>query len=274
MTPLAQAIIKDSLKPPRQRTVRDDGDIVAALAGAHFFDVSDVKQMAVDLSENVGKIVGSEETSFLPAPKTWIEWREPPAPDNRVTRQGWLLEEDPDDRKLVYLTEVFECDGLIVATPRDNSLPLHLVNGPQFAEFNKLFKKSKDPVLATPISDGWKAWGPDNLILAFLLFINTPRIIGRRIHMPHRGLEKRLLKERGPLGKFPLHGWTEILLHVTPPSDAFGDDSTEAHLTGQRALHFCRAHLRVRLGRLEWVRSHWRGDASLGIKQSRYRVSA
>jgi hypothetical protein len=124
------------------------------------------------------------------------------------------------------------------------------------------------------VSDGWPKFGPDNLLLAFLLFINTPRVVGRRQHTPHRGLQKRLLKERGPIGRFPLNGWTEILLHVTPPHDAFGDDCAEAHLTGQRALHFCRAHLRVRLGRLEFVRSHWRGDASLGVKQSRYRVTA
>lgn len=262
MTPLAQLLVTDALKASHKRVVRDEGDIVESLSGAHFFEVTDVRRMALDLSYNVGKIVGADETSFLPAPKTWIEW----ADRGDKMRQGWLLEESPADRQLVYLTHVFGLDGRFHSTGRDDVLPLHLVRGPQFGEMNKALKK--------PIDGDWQEWGPDNLLLAFLLFINTPRVIGRRQHMPHRGLAKRLLKARGPIGKFPLNAWTEILLEVTPPADAFDDDSVEARLTGQRALHFCRAHLRVRLGRLEFVKSHWRGDASLGIKHSRYRVVA
>jgi hypothetical protein len=40
-----------------------------------------------------------------------------------------------------------------------------------------------------------------------------------------------------------------------------------------RALHFVRAHLRLRLGRVELVRPHWRGDAQLGIKRPAYLVA-
>lgn len=117
--------------------------------------------------------------------------------------------------------------------------------------------------------NGW------NLFLWTLLaFINTPKIIGRRQHMPHRGLEKRLTAALKPVGKFPLHAWTEILLQIASPKDVSAEPSIEAHLTGERALHFCRANIRVRLGQLEIVRAHWRGDASLGIKQSRYKVAA
>ncbi|KTQ96970.1 hypothetical protein NS365_23330, partial [Aureimonas ureilytica] len=83
-----------------------------------------------------------------------------------------------------------------------------------------------------------------------------------------------LVRRLGVQGRFPLNAWTELQLRVASPRDLSRDASVEAHLTGQRPLHFCRAHLRVRLGRLEVVRSHWRGDASLGIKQTRYRVSA
>jgi hypothetical protein len=76
------------------------------------------------------------------------------------------------------------------------------------------------------------------------------------------------------VGTFPLRAWTEIVLEVTPPSEAGALDPGEAHLTGRRALHFCRQHLRIRGGRLELVKAHWRGDAAIGIKQSRYRVAA
>jgi hypothetical protein len=48
----------------------------------------------------------------------------------------------------------------------------------------------------------------------------------------------------------------------------------EAHYTGEKCLHFCRSHLRVRNGRLEQVKAHWRGNPSLGIKQTRYKLVA
>lgn len=110
------------------------------------------------------------------------------------------------------------------------------------------------------------------LLFGALAFINSPRIIGRRQHMPHRGLERELLRQQKVIGKFPLHAWTEIVLEVTPPKEADGQHEYEAHLTGKRALHFVRAHLRIRDGKLSFVKAHWRGDAALGIKQSRYRL--
>lgn len=72
------------------------------------------------------------------------------------------------------------------------------------------------------------------------------------------------------VGKFPLNAWTEIMLEMTPPPAPEGPSTCEVRLSGTKALHFCRAYLRLRLGRLELVSSHWRGDGALGIKQSRY----
>jgi hypothetical protein len=75
------------------------------------------------------------------------------------------------------------------------------------------------------------------------------------------------------VGTFPLRAWTEIKLEVCPPKWAGDLPENETHFTGTRALHFCRAHARIRLGRLEFVRAHWRGDPALGIKRSRYRLT-
>ena len=114
----------------------------------------------------------------------------------------------------------------------------------------------------------------DWIVYTVLALINTPRIIGQRQHMPHERTEREKLKQLGLVGKFPLRAWTEIVLKVALPDDRSGEPSKEAHLTGQKCLHFCRTHLRVRLGQLEYVEGHWRGDPALGIKQSRYRVEA
>lgn len=108
------------------------------------------------------------------------------------------------------------------------------------------------------------------LVLAMLAIINTPKIVGRQQFWPHRGLERDLI--RNSHGKYPLHAWHVLKLRVSKPPEIDDGEPHEAHLTGRRALHFCRSHLRVRLGQIEFVTSHWRGDAALGIKQTRYDV--
>src|SRR5262249_48779221 len=83
-------------------------------------------------------------------------------------------------------------------------------------------------------------------IYASLSIINAPKIIGRVRHAPNPSLEKRLLNDRRSPGKFTLHPWTEIVLRVNKPEEIDDGEPHEAHLTGQRAFHFCRQHLRIR----------------------------
>jgi hypothetical protein len=108
------------------------------------------------------------------------------------------------------------------------------------------------------------------LIMAALAIINTPRIIGRREHSPHAGLQRDIARLQGKTGKLPMEQWTEILLEVTPPP--VSGESQEARLTGHKALHFCRSFLRIRRGKLERVTGHWRGDPEIGIRRGRYSV--
>lgn len=109
------------------------------------------------------------------------------------------------------------------------------------------------------------------LLFAMLAIINTPQIVSRDTIEPHKGLSKLW---RSHSKRAPLNSWTELKLRVAKPLEI---DDGEAHaefIGGKRALHFCRAHLRVRLGKLEFVTSHWRGDPSLGTKLTRYKVTA
>jgi hypothetical protein len=108
---------------------------------------------------------------------------------------------------------------------------------------------------------------------ATLALINSPRVIGRQLYYPHMRAEREKLKKLKLVGKFPLHAWTEILLRVaTRPEDHSGDDPQEAHLTGEKCLHYCRSFLRIRNGMLEYVIGHWRGNPALGMRRSRYRL--
>jgi hypothetical protein len=185
-----------------------------------------------------------QELIFLPAPRTWIE--------HRGTKHlaNFLVEVDDQwiDHFVVYDPSV-----------RDEWLFWKV------ARINRQTARTHSRDVSSFEDQG-------DWIKAALALINTPKIIGRRQHMPNRALERELTRKMG-VGKFPLHAWTEIYLQVSKPPEIDDGEPHEAHLTGQRALHFCRKHLRVRLGRIEYVSAHWRGDPALGIKRSRYTLA-
>ncbi len=260
MTPLALAILKEHLLPPSKRTFNDACGLLDMMGDIHCFEVSEVLDVARDLvrapeltvEDQTGRFAAmAGRTSFLPAPKTWIEYR---ASGGRV---GWLL------------TEVGSSVEIRNAGSREGSF----LSLPEVCRFG-LSHSGGDPMdvvvpagVDTETAHGlmWQAIE----MQAFLALINTPRVIGRQVHDPHRGAEKKLKAKRGD--GFRLNKWTEIKLHIET-TEEYSASSSERHLTGQKALHFCRAHLRMRLGRVEIVRAHWRGDATLGVKPARYTV--
>lgn len=262
MTPLAHRIVRELARPANQRsTEHDRACLLGKMDDVHCFELSAVVQAASAIAGSFRKALSSgAHFAFLPAPKTWIEWKiyGPGMPGGRI---GLLLERLGDVSAKVSLAGGQDI-GWVSAFW--GALPLRdgLTEG---------LKPLPDPAVQLEGMDGptWATEGPP-FFYACLALINTPRIIGRTTHMPHAGLQRELARANGMNGKFPLHAWTEIKLEVRPPQQQEG--SQEIRLSGAKALHFCRAHLRVRLGKLELVSAHWRGDASLGIKRSRYRL--
>lgn len=258
MTPMAQMIMRLSMDPrarsgaPRMVKQFYNGDI-------HCFEVTEVAELAGELFSADKIMLAAEQLCFLPAPKTWIEYRcafdTPPA-----RRVGYLIEEAQDQTAIV--TYAMLCaDGDIRC--QEQSFRLPLINHPAVG--------CVCPELGSTIFDKQVISHHGFEVVAFLAMINTPKVIGRRQHMPHAGLQRAIARSHGMAGKFPLRAWTEIKLEVgLPRSDG---ELHEARLSGHKALHFCRAHLRVRRGRVEFVTAHWRGDPALGIKRSRYRLS-
>lgn len=101
--------------------------------------------------------------------------------------------------------------------------------------------------------------------------INTPGLVGLKQHAPHRKLARQF--QALGIGRYPLLAWSEIVLkHKTKFA---GPDEHFAGATHHKCLHFVRAHLRhYRDGKVVTIPAHWRGDAALGIKRSRYRLAA
>jgi hypothetical protein len=269
MTPLAQAIMNARLAGHSSRlwTVQNGDwihrqfpDPYSYFNDLHFFEVSAVLDAA---RQNAWKVVThlSERLAFLPAPRTWIEYLEPDCGGARLAFR--LVQPERQDYANV---EMFtrQSDGGMVSRGLGFRLPLvvsgevgryHVVRGSWASERD---------------NEAGNAWA--GLIYTLLGMINTPRIFGRRQHLPHAGLQRKLVAAKPLVGKWPLQAWHELTLEVSPTRVTEDAKEHEVRLTGERALHFVREHVRFRLGVWIQVTWHWRGNGSLGIKQTRYRL--
>lgn len=261
MTPLAHAIVADSTLPLAKRQYGDATQRHRLLDNLHFFEVSAVCEMAFDLCKKMDATVirKAERLAFLPAPRIWLEVSA--AGTKSGGRLAYLLEENGDRASVTIISQSRE--GYATETAQIAWIPL---------------LGSSDLGAFTVNRDGWL---PSNelaantmvcFLYALLAMINTPRVIGRTMHQPHAGLQRKIAAARSMPGKYPLHAWHELKLEVRPPRDEAGHEPRQTILTGGKALHFVRAYCRLQNGSLVLVSSHWKGDPALGIKQTRYRV--
>lgn len=270
MTPLAMRIVKEMTLPVKKRVGVDPCGIKQKMADVHCFDISSVKKIARELGVQTfqgGNL--SEAQMFLPAPKTWIEWDA-----FEGARCGFLLEQIKNGEVHVWQAYTHN-ERSYLTHPDPFLLDLRWYrNNPRDVGWYGYIRTDRgelfDSLSNIPGED--LVASVSITLIGALALINSPKVIGRNSHTPHRGLQKDLLRQQKLIGNYPLHAWTEIILDVTPPKEAEGQHDYEAYLTGRRALHFVRAHLRIRDGKLCFVKAHWRGDAALGIKQSRYVV--
>lgn len=258
MTPLAYSIVKETWLPEKRRQFQDRHGVLASMADIRCFEVSDVFELADDLGQKwfeedaktrfAGNSVDTT-FAFLPADNTWIEWRE------------------AGGRVAVFLQN---CEGdhqafatILVANQKYFGTAdtfVFMLYG------NEKFEIRVQP--DSPFNSVTQAYY-QYLLYAFLALINSPQVIGRQQRPPHKALQKEA-KAHG-LANVP--AWTLLQLHVAKPVEIDDGEAHEAHLTGRRALHFCRAFVRIKRGKLEYVRAHWRGDEARGVQQKTYMVT-
>jgi hypothetical protein len=268
MTPLAQMLVRHALKHGISEPV------AGTLLAARCFEVTQVGELIDDLVRSKFDPAAERITSFLPAPVTWIERKYDWGRHGALLHSAKLL---PDAKITSILSELDDIDGIAIRQVWHNQTSGEFGS---FPPVGVLF--CDDENVAVPLEckrddetdeecadrfDESAGWG--RAIMAAVAVINSPRVIGRREHQPHVGLQRELGRQHNAGGKFPMECWTEIMLEVTPTAHGVGHDGV---LTGKRALHFCRAHLRLRLGRVELVSSHWRGDPAIGLRRGRYTV--
>ncbi|RVD09569.1 MAG: hypothetical protein EOS73_29395 [Mesorhizobium sp.] len=253
MTPLAQQLLNDWCLPLRDRQVKDPHGVLPQMVSAKCFECSALGEFVTILARDEPANLFESGRIFAPAPVTFIEVK------TGQSRLGLLIIEQRDGSMRLYLTNNLMIGMLFVGVLQSSTTS----NGQGYwfrcGEINR----------------------EDGYLLArgaayYLFLINTPKLLGNITRLPHSGLQRKLAHAQGMTGKFPLLAWTEITLWVTPNGSKAEAENREieAHLSGRKCLHFVRAFLRWRLGKLEIVRSHWKGDGSLGIKRSRYKMAA
>lgn len=277
MTPLAQRLTRSLIGASGEPPFANSGlisreEILECLLKAALFEMSEVSAAIPHLGVSIlgternaeGQLIFNGEVSsryaFLPAPITWVELVHEPDIPSIAIRVGYLLQEVGD--------------GLIVGC-----LFIAKERGAwwgKIAEFvvpHRDGNKAGQARVSPPLVD----WLPEHLsnnlqldVHAILAIINSPKIVRRETRRPHAGLAREIRKAHGQVHLLP---WHEIKLQVTPP-DLNEDEimSGQFRFSKGRALHFCRAHLRMWNGRLILVSAHWRGDPALGISRGRYRV--
>lgn len=262
MTPLAHSLASQLLAPQKNTFWGTHNDTLRHfLSNAHFFDVSATAPLLRETTEIVKKMPEQDademigRCAFLPAPMTWIEWKNPLVDGGRI---ALLAVEKGDWAHVVHIWEHGSGNTGRISL-RDSTWQTEEVFTPV------------PPKLSAQV--GRDLFRQLLMHLHFwLLLINSPQIIDRAQHKAHAGMQKKLRHSLGQKA-FQLKGWTEIKLRVAKPSDIDDGEPHTSYITGKRALHFCRKHIRVRHGKLEYVRSHWRGTPESGIVRSRYKVT-
>lgn len=273
MTPLAARIVKELTLPVKERTLNDRVGLLRFMSDVHCFEVSEVLDLATALRDQFSE----QETdglkvfsglAFLPAPRTWIEWRQDGG------RVGVLLVAEGEHRAKFR----FACDiGDLFSSEPGGSLPL---DGSEKLGKSIFISEYAHPDLhSMGMNFGWGLY-------AFLSMINEPGRINQRVEQPHRELQRRIASKFGGVGRYPLHASRTLTLKVPRTFDASNEREWQDYLSNRMPLHFVRAHRRRSAGvhdarydpkdyrTWDLIPAQWRGDPALGIKLTDYALKA
>lgn len=162
--------------------------------------------------------------------------------------------------------------------PVSNTWETHRV-GWLDGEFGMTVEMNRPPDPFRPITREDIAGDPEQLrgmgtllsVTQILLsMMENPRLVEKQPKVVDTALQRARVKR----GARPLSDHAEVVIHVTR-KEREAREVAEAAIKAGRKLHFVRMFHRVKGGRVERVREHWRGNASLGVKPKpeRYRVT-
>lgn len=212
----------------------------------------------------------------LPFPLAWLEWLGG-APGLPEARWGLLLQADPGDDVRGGGT-VF-----LLGAPPDWTLRPNFFGGLFVVEFRLEIADRSQPLLELR-SVGPGLEGVSLNVAAFarflqiiLTFLSQPRMAEIRANKVG-GDGGAANRARAARGLPPLLGPPRTInLVMESPAGGSGAETAEGggqtgvHSSGM-ALHTVRAFWRFKLGKLEFVRPHWRGDPAYGVSRRVYHL--
>lgn len=201
------------------------------------------------------------ERLFMPSPNMWIEW------ESDVERVGHYLSATDEDG----------CQGYIVAVTQ----PLRMQYHTAIAEGRFDLARSRRGVAFDPTRltvDGQpgrfdlpmrsRGYDMGNVLRAALMLINSPKVVHQ-----HEATRRRENRGRARRSEVPLLTFHRVMIDLAA-SEVHAQSKEGREDGAKKPMHHVRAHLRFKQGRIELVRSHWRGDPAMGIKRPHYAITA
>lgn len=247
------------------RMARDLQEITKSLADgvskAQRFVLSPLAKATADDLASPKVLHASRDHLFLPAERTWLEWHDDRTILPGAGRMGVLLEAVHTFRTDLDYSLTMGRATIFLPSPPGAAVPFRNLMGMFDFPHDGAALQFRDvvgmPGVDAEIAGAW--------VCAVLCLINTPRIAEVRPH-DHTKLNKARARSRKP----PVLDWGEVTIRIDAGLPGRGDQTSPTDL---RALHHVRAHLRIRLGQVELVRPHHRGDPSAGIRLHRHVVT-
>lgn len=250
------------------------------------------------------KLLMARDYIVMPCEKFWIEWSPGPGrlrgimvtTEDTNIRRG-LLQFMCMDRQInnsddlcVYGLGTIDLDhpfgALMVAYDKENWKTLLELTGAganDLVDCDTMGKEPRQNIRAPSIGElllvapAAFRFGTGNtcvgestrLLLALLIALNSPKLFERK------AVDfKRLNRLRAKKKKAPLLSHELVRLDLAAAGCQGSEVSTPRGTScGVKARHFVRAFLRLRLGQVELVRHHHRGDARLGSPSRGYKVT-
>lgn len=227
------------------------------LLAHHCFDLVEVAPLLVETAKEMGAAVRAGglldlgERVVLPAPNFWFEWG---------TGKGLLFagfNRDGRDGALVHLLfdELWD--------PTRLGLDQYVCLGGIVDHSDGRFQVVRPPKELGNNDVAAKYFNLMFYALAAIALINSPAAERMAVES-HRGMSRDIRAKHPKL--------RETRASVIVLRGAREGDGQPATVRSPKAYHFCRAHTRAKGGRVERVRSHWRGDPAFGIRIGRYHL--
>jgi hypothetical protein len=299
MTPLAQHIVREFLRDRKTNKfkVADYNLPELLLDDCHCYDVTEVVELGKEMmlakkdkeklkqeklkrekrlieptEESIKKTKSiTELTYFSPSSKTWIEFNTI-RHDRKDLRVGFFITNETWNKTKLTNDE-------FICVTYNLEVPIPILFMSKYRDINTwALYDSNNKEWIFKIEDETNRFFMNfcvSHIAASFLMINSPKVIARDIQPFHAGLRKDLSKYVPSQGRSKhLNEWHVIKLEVFKDGKEkhYSDDENKT-LRGKMAYHYVRNFTRIRLGKLELVREHFRGDATIGTSKSYYNVT-